>query len=291
MIEIYLFSSCLLRLSCFLSFFLIYFIIVSPVIDVPAYNRSASNRGCCLSSKRTAFFSSFVNIFESFVIPISLSYQQRLINNTRPDNKTLVYRTPVFRGEIPALAEVIRDPKNDSRTWQCKYLSIYPSIHPFIYRPDSHHWTNLSYVYLLILSGGLFCIPPKSTNNFLLSFISIYLSIYLSRTLVLMRRADEVFTPDEIAKIGRMVDILGVDYSECDILRDINDGRIYVLDVNKTPNSTWYYKTFPHAGHILIESLFRVPHILYVYRSLLVYLIYLPTYFIYSIQTHSFIHS
>ncbi len=42
-----------------------------------------------------------------------------------------------------------------------------------------------------------------------------------------------VFSPDEIAAIGRFTRAMGADWCGLDILRD-GDGRIYVVDVNKT---------------------------------------------------------
>ncbi len=73
-----------------------------------------------------------------------------------------------------------------------------------------------------------------------------------------MRTPEEVFTPEEIENILKLADQLNVDYGELDILRDNEDGKVWVLDVNKTPNSSWWYKVFPHAGHIIAESFFRV---------------------------------
>ena len=45
--------------------------------------------------------------------------------------------------------------------------------------------------------------------------------------------APEIFSPGEIALIRRFVALIGVDWCALDILRD-RDGRIYVVDVNKT---------------------------------------------------------
>jgi hypothetical protein len=47
--------------------------------------------------------------------------------------------------------------------------------------------------------------------------------------------ADEVFSEIEQRHIMELAQAMGLDYGELDILRDSADGRIYVVDVNKTP--------------------------------------------------------
>src|SRR3954454_7156229 len=54
-------------------------------------------------------------------------------------------------------------------------------------------------------------------------------------TRVLRRSTSHVFTPEEVRQILAFARAMGVDYGEFDILRDRSDGRIYVVDVNKTP--------------------------------------------------------
>lgn len=46
--------------------------------------------------------------------------------------------------------------------------------------------------------------------------------------------ADAVFTPDEQALLGRFARAMKLDWGGIDVLRDNRDGRIYVVDVNKT---------------------------------------------------------
>lgn len=48
-------------------------------------------------------------------------------------------------------------------------------------------------------------------------------------------RADEILSPDEIDGIRRVAKRMGLDFGEMDILRDNEDGRIYIVDVNNTP--------------------------------------------------------
>lgn len=47
---------------------------------------------------------------------------------------------------------------------------------------------------------------------------------------------DTAFSKDEQAAIIRFCKTFGLDYGELDILRDKNDGRIYIVDVNNTPS-------------------------------------------------------
>jgi hypothetical protein len=44
-----------------------------------------------------------------------------------------------------------------------------------------------------------------------------------------------VFSSQELRKINAMAKYMNLDYGECDVLRDKNDGRLFVIDVNKTP--------------------------------------------------------
>jgi hypothetical protein len=46
---------------------------------------------------------------------------------------------------------------------------------------------------------------------------------------------ESVFTAPERKRILAMTRAMGLDYGELDVLRDASDGRIYVVDVNKTP--------------------------------------------------------
>lgn len=47
--------------------------------------------------------------------------------------------------------------------------------------------------------------------------------------------AAEVFSEEEIGKIGEFCRAFDLDYGEIDVLRDIDDGRIYIVDANNTP--------------------------------------------------------
>jgi hypothetical protein len=52
--------------------------------------------------------------------------------------------------------------------------------------------------------------------------------------------AEDVLSAAEIRNIGRFTRSIGLDYGELDVLRDRDDGRIYVVDANKTPAGPSY---------------------------------------------------
>ena len=54
-------------------------------------------------------------------------------------------------------------------------------------------------------------------------------------TITKMEKVETVFSPSELEKINLMMAKMGLDCGELDILRD-QDGRIFVVDVNDTPN-------------------------------------------------------
>jgi len=47
---------------------------------------------------------------------------------------------------------------------------------------------------------------------------------------------DKVLSADELKKIHRFGERIGLDYGELDVLRDREDGRIYIVDANNTPS-------------------------------------------------------
>lgn len=49
-----------------------------------------------------------------------------------------------------------------------------------------------------------------------------------------IRRAQDVFTPDETLLLIEFCGAMGLDFGALDVMRDKHDGRIYVVDVNKT---------------------------------------------------------
>lgn len=52
--------------------------------------------------------------------------------------------------------------------------------------------------------------------------------------------AQDVLSADEMVAIGAFAQRMGLDYGELDVLRDRDDGRIYILDANKTPAGPSY---------------------------------------------------
>jgi hypothetical protein len=59
-------------------------------------------------------------------------------------------------------------------------------------------------------------------------------------------RAEDVFSPSEIAKIREFCALMNLEFGELDVLPDVNEGRLYILDANKTPS----YMTQPSAFRI-----------------------------------------
>ena len=60
---------------------------------------------------------------------------------------------------------------------------------------------------------------------------------YPSLVSVELAEAEEVFSQDEIKKIISFCHTIKLDYGELDILKDRQDGRIYIVDANNTPSS------------------------------------------------------
>jgi hypothetical protein len=50
-----------------------------------------------------------------------------------------------------------------------------------------------------------------------------------------VHQVSQLLSDEEISKIGVFCQRIGLDYGEIDILRDNNDKRIYIIDVNNTP--------------------------------------------------------
>lgn len=48
---------------------------------------------------------------------------------------------------------------------------------------------------------------------------------------------DRCFSPDELDRLARFCEIMGLDFVELDIVRDVDDGRVYVVDANSTPHT------------------------------------------------------
>ena len=55
-------------------------------------------------------------------------------------------------------------------------------------------------------------------------------------THIAIKDPEEILSADEIEKIHAFCRRMGMDYGELDILRDNQDGRIYIVDANKTPS-------------------------------------------------------
>jgi hypothetical protein len=55
----------------------------------------------------------------------------------------------------------------------------------------------------------------------------------------IMKKQEEVLSPEESAGIRRMAELLKIEFGEMDAIRDQNDGMLYVIDVNNTPTSRY----------------------------------------------------
>jgi hypothetical protein len=55
-----------------------------------------------------------------------------------------------------------------------------------------------------------------------------------TNTEVVMRAPEDVFSPEEVRQIGAFTREIGLDWGGVDVLRDRNDGRLYIVDANKT---------------------------------------------------------
>ncbi len=55
-----------------------------------------------------------------------------------------------------------------------------------------------------------------------------------TNTEVLLRAPEEVFTPDELRQITAFTREIGLDWGGVDVLRDRSDGKLYIVDANKT---------------------------------------------------------
>ncbi len=56
-----------------------------------------------------------------------------------------------------------------------------------------------------------------------------------STSKTILTKTKDVFSDIEIEKINQFCNHINLDYGELDILRDNNDGKIYIVDVNNTP--------------------------------------------------------
>ena len=65
------------------------------------------------------------------------------------------------------------------------------------------------------------------------------------------------FTDEELARLVATSDVIGLDVGELDVLRDSADGRIYVIDINKTPFGPPAAMSWPasrRAARVLAEA-------------------------------------
>lgn len=76
---------------------------------------------------------------------------------------------------------------------------------------------------------------------------------------------DTAFREQEQVSILRLANLIGLDFGEMDILRDRDEDRVYVVDVNKTPNGPPngiglidYYRAVATIGRVMSAAIKRV---------------------------------
>ncbi len=71
----------------------------------------------------------------------------------------------------------------------------------------------------------------------------------------LLLKTEEVLSKEEIEKLKTFCQLSGLDYGELDVLRDKDDGRIYIVDVNNTPTGPPYMnkQEFEQAMQIMTD--------------------------------------
>lgn len=78
-----------------------------------------------------------------------------------------------------------------------------------------------------------------------------------SNTEIILTSPDKVFSAEEMEKIGAFTRAIGLDWGGVDVLRDRNDGRLYIVDANKTDMGPPIALNLPDklkAAHILAEA-------------------------------------
>jgi hypothetical protein len=74
---------------------------------------------------------------------------------------------------------------------------------------------------------------------------------------VILARPEDVYSPAEMAAIAAFCDRLGLDWGGLDVLRDATEGRLYIVDANKTdmgPPTALPLADKLHATRILAKA-------------------------------------
>jgi hypothetical protein len=74
---------------------------------------------------------------------------------------------------------------------------------------------------------------------------------------VILARPEDVYSPEEMASIAAFCDRLGLDWGGLDVLRDATEGRLYIVDANKTdmgPPTALPLADKLHATRILAKA-------------------------------------
>ena len=78
-------------------------------------------------------------------------------------------------------------------------------------------------------------------------------------------QAHDVFTAEEVETIRQFAHAIGLDFGELDVLRDHDDGRIYIVDVNSTPIGPREELSDPEY-HVVFERMLSALHKQFLYR-------------------------
>lgn len=84
-----------------------------------------------------------------------------------------------------------------------------------------------------------------------LKFRSLRYRFSNMNTRATMLSIDSAFTRAEVALIKEFAEKLGLDFGELDVLRDVGDGKIYIVDVNNTPCGPPNHLSKTESAHAL----------------------------------------
>ncbi|MBL4618218.1 MAG: hypothetical protein JKY46_11030 [Robiginitomaculum sp.] len=137
---------------------------------------------------------------------------------------------------------------HDGRVVQCPMAPVAGKVYEKLLVNSDNGSTVLDYRSVTI--GGqiaLVFIKQRPMNHRFANF----------NTKVELVTAKSVFTPDELLLLSRFCAAMNLDFGGLDVLRNREDGKIYVVDVNKTdmgpPISLGFYQQFK-AMHILAKA-------------------------------------
>jgi hypothetical protein len=127
----------------------------------------------------------------------------------------------------PALEKSLENARHDGRTIQCPTDSVHADC---IYQRIIDNSCGLNEVVDIrvpIIGKSI----PHVYSKYKLEEHRYTNKVHRST----MHEASELFSAEELLKIHQFAVLSKLDFGELDILRDTNDGKIYIVDVNNTP--------------------------------------------------------